>query len=154
MFVHRHHKSSAKAKSGEKPELISHLSVFLLAGFMAVLFFAVTANEGSSSSFKSKARGYSDLTVSEHTSFSSSSLKYGDQNSAGLSANNSSSEAQELTGRKKIEQLIAEEKLQSAAEECATLRQEAQKANDLTLWTWALITEAQLRAAAGEIEKA
>ncbi|MGB4298011.1 MAG: alpha-2-macroglobulin family protein [Candidatus Saccharicenans sp.] len=154
MFIHRHHKSSAKAKSGKKPELISHRSVFLLAGFMAVLFFAVTANEGSSSSFKSKARGYFDLTVSEHTSSSSSSLKYGDQNSGGLSANSSSSEAQELTGRKKIEQLIAEEKLQSAAEECAALRQEAQKANDPSLCTWALITEAQLRAAVGEIEKA
>jgi len=154
MFVQRHHKSSAKAKSGKKPELISHLSVFLLAGFMAFLFFAVAANEGGSSSLKDNEQEYSNFTANEHTSSSSSSLEYEDQNSTGLSANNNSFDSQELTGRKKIEQLIAEEKLQSAAGECAALRQEAQKANDPSLWTWALITEAQLRAAMGEIEKA
>ncbi len=136
------------------PCFFAHLSVSLLAGFMAVLFFAVAAKEGSSSSFKSNARGYSDLTISEHTSSSSSSLKYKGQSSTGVSANNNSSDTQELTGRKKIEQLIAEEKLNSAADECPLLRQQARQANDLSLWTWALITEAQLRAAAGEIDKA
>ncbi|HQM74758.1 MAG TPA: hypothetical protein PLL62_05940, partial [Candidatus Saccharicenans sp.] len=67
MFVHRHQKSPANGKSGKEPKRISHLSVFLLAGFIAVIFTVVAATEQSSSSFKSKAPGYSDLTVSEHT---------------------------------------------------------------------------------------
>ncbi|HUM80072.1 MAG TPA: MG2 domain-containing protein, partial [Candidatus Saccharicenans sp.] len=55
---------------------------------------------------------------------------------------------------KKIEQLIAEEKLQSAVDECTLLRQQALQANDSSLCTWTLITEAQLRISLGETEKA
>jgi len=154
MFVHRHQKSPANGKSGKEPKRISHLSVFLLAGFIAVIFTVVAATEQSSSSFKSKAPGYSDLTVSEHTSSASFSLKYEEQNSTGPSTNKNSSDSQELTGRKKIEQLIAEEKIKSAVDECTLLRQQARQANDSSLWTWTLITEAQLRTSLGETEKA
>jgi len=52
MFVHRHQKSSANGKSGKEPKLISHLSVFLLASFIAVLFPVVAATELSSTNFE------------------------------------------------------------------------------------------------------
>jgi len=155
MLVHRYHQSSAKGKSAKKPALTSHyLSVLFLAGLLTALFLPVAANERHSFGLKDNEQEYSNFTANEHTSSSRSSLKYKGQNSTGVSTNKNSSDTQELTGRKKIEQLIAEEKLQSAAEECPLLRQQARQANDPSLWTWSLITEAQLRAAVGEIERA
>ncbi|MDD8021003.1 MAG: alpha-2-macroglobulin family protein [Acidobacteriota bacterium] len=109
-------------------------------------FLAVDFGSSLSSSINN------ETTSSAYTLVEKSSEDSFRTTSSGVNTKPDSS--QELTGRKKIEQLIAEEKLQSAAGECAALRQEAQKANDPSLWTWALITEAQLRAAVGEIEKA
>ena len=49
------------------------------------------------------------------------------------------------TIRKSVEKLIAEQKFEAAAAECARVREDARKRGDTTLWTWALIREGQLR---------
>ncbi|HNS06200.1 MAG TPA: hypothetical protein PKH53_09360, partial [Candidatus Saccharicenans sp.] len=99
MFVHRHHQSSAKGKSGKKPALTSYyLSVLFLAGLLTALFLPVAANERHSFSLKDNEQEYSNFTANEHTSSSRSSLKYKGQNSTGVSTNKNSSDTQELTG--------------------------------------------------------
>ena len=47
--------------------------------------------------------------------------------------------------REAVDKLIAEQKFEAAAAECARIREEARKSGDTTLWTWALIREGQLR---------
>jgi len=47
--------------------------------------------------------------------------------------------------REAVEKLINEQKFEAAAAECARLRDDARKQGDVTLWTWALIREGQLR---------
>ena len=47
--------------------------------------------------------------------------------------------------REAVQKLIDEQKLEAAAAECARIREEARAKNDVTLWTWALIREGQLR---------
>ena len=47
--------------------------------------------------------------------------------------------------REAVEKLIAEQKFEAAAAECARIREDARKNGDATLWTWALIREGQLR---------
>ncbi len=47
--------------------------------------------------------------------------------------------------REAVDKLVAEQKFEAAAAECARVRDEARKAGDDALWTWALIKESQLR---------
>ncbi len=47
--------------------------------------------------------------------------------------------------REAVDKLVAEQKFEAAASECARVREAARKANDAPLWTWALIKESQLR---------
>ncbi len=47
--------------------------------------------------------------------------------------------------REAVDKLIAEQKFEAAAAECARIREDARKRGDTTLWTWALIREGQLR---------
>ena len=47
--------------------------------------------------------------------------------------------------REAVEKLIAEQKFEAAAAECARIREDARKSGDTTLWTWSLIREGQLR---------
>ena len=49
--------------------------------------------------------------------------------------------------RKTLDKLIDEEKFEEAAKEAARIREAAKRKGDQTAWTWALIKEAQLRAA-------
>jgi alpha-2-macroglobulin len=49
--------------------------------------------------------------------------------------------------RKRIDQLIGEQKFEEAAKEAARIRSEAKRAGDERLWAWALIREVQLRTA-------
>jgi hypothetical protein len=47
--------------------------------------------------------------------------------------------------RQAVEKLIAEQKFEAAAAECARIRDAARQKGDTTLWAWALIREGQLR---------
>ncbi|MCX6569653.1 MAG: MG2 domain-containing protein, partial [Candidatus Aminicenantes bacterium] len=49
--------------------------------------------------------------------------------------------------RQAVKKLVEEQKFEAAAEETARFREEAKKAGDNPLWTWALIKEGQLRTA-------
>ncbi|MFZ2054828.1 MAG: alpha-2-macroglobulin family protein [Candidatus Aminicenantales bacterium] len=55
--------------------------------------------------------------------------------------------AQQKLDRKRIDQLIDEQKFEAAAKEAARLREQARGAGDDAGWTWALIKEVQLRTA-------
>ncbi|MBP1768772.1 MAG: hypothetical protein H6P98_2887, partial [Candidatus Aminicenantes bacterium] len=54
---------------------------------------------------------------------------------------------QQKLDRKRLDQLVSEEKFEEAAKEAARLREEAKKAGDDSGWAWALIKEVQLRIA-------
>ena len=56
-------------------------------------------------------------------------------------------QARGKAARQAVEKLVAEQKFEAAAEEAARVREEAKKAGDNSLWTWALIKEGQLRTA-------
>ncbi len=56
-------------------------------------------------------------------------------------------QARGKAARQAVEKLVAEQKFEAAAEEAARIREEAKKAGDNSLWTWALIKEGQLRTA-------
>jgi hypothetical protein len=56
-----------------------------------------------------------------------------------------SDQARGKAAREAVEKLIAEQKFEAAAAECARIRGEARKNGDTALWTWALIREGQLR---------
>ena len=47
--------------------------------------------------------------------------------------------------RQGVDKLVDEQKFEAAAAEAARIREEARKAGDNSLWTWALIKEGQLR---------
>ncbi|MDH4197676.1 MAG: hypothetical protein OEW05_09735, partial [Candidatus Aminicenantes bacterium] len=55
--------------------------------------------------------------------------------------------ARDRAARQTVEKLIDEEKYEAAAAEAARIREEARRAGNVTLWTWALIKEGQLRTA-------
>jgi alpha-2-macroglobulin len=71
--------------------------------------------------------------------------------SPGVDPSSSSSSRQSATSdrpdRKRVDQLINEQKFEEAATEAGRIREAARHAGDETLWTWALIKEAQLRTA-------
>jgi uncharacterized protein YfaS (alpha-2-macroglobulin family) len=54
---------------------------------------------------------------------------------------------QQKLDRKRLDQLVSEEKFEEAAKEAARLREEAKRAGDDSGWAWALIKEVQLRIA-------
>ncbi|MGZ5454880.1 MAG: hypothetical protein ACXWHJ_11680, partial [Candidatus Aminicenantales bacterium] len=54
-------------------------------------------------------------------------------------------EAAGQASRAAVEKLIAEQKFEAAAAECARIRDDARKRGDNALWAWALIKEGQLR---------
>ncbi len=56
-------------------------------------------------------------------------------------------QARGKAARLAVEKLIEEQKFEAAAAEAARIREEAKKAGDNSLWTWALIKESQLRTA-------
>ncbi len=56
-----------------------------------------------------------------------------------------SQQPSDKSARDAVEKLISEQKFEAAAAECARLREEARKRGDVSLWTWTLIREGQLR---------
>ena len=56
-----------------------------------------------------------------------------------------SGQASSQATRKSVEKLIAEQKFEAAAAECARIREDARRRGDTTLWAWSLIREGQLR---------
>lgn len=56
-------------------------------------------------------------------------------------------QARGKAARQAVEKLVEEQKFEAAAAEAARIREEAKKAGDNSLWTWALIKEGQLRTA-------
>ncbi|MCX6569664.1 MAG: MG2 domain-containing protein, partial [Candidatus Aminicenantes bacterium] len=59
----------------------------------------------------------------------------------------SAPQARGKAARQAVEKLVEEQKFEAAAAECARIREEAKRAGDNSLWTWALIKEGQLRTA-------
>lgn len=59
----------------------------------------------------------------------------------------SPSAMQSKAAKDAVEKLVAEQKLEAAAAECARLRAEARASGDAALWAWTLIKEGQLRTA-------
>ncbi len=68
-------------------------------------------------------------------------------NSDNLGLSSIPSQRQLKLDRKRLDQLVSEEKFEEAAKEAARLREEAKKAGDDSGWAWALIKEVQLRIA-------
>src|SRR5512140_1148197 len=64
---------------------------------------------------------------------------------SGASGTPESGQVRAKAAREAVEKLIAEQKFEAAAAECARIREDARKNGDVTLWTWALIREGQLR---------
>ncbi|MGZ7066299.1 MAG: alpha-2-macroglobulin family protein, partial [Candidatus Aminicenantales bacterium] len=63
------------------------------------------------------------------------------------SQSSGSSQSGEEMSRKALDKLIGEQKFEEAAKEAARIREAAKRKGDQTVWTWALIKEAQLRTA-------
>ncbi len=86
--------------------------------------------------------------VANHPCPADAELNAGDNGTAGpahavLVAGDNGAVGQ--ASRAAVEKLIAEQKFEAAAAECARIRDDARKRGDNALWTWALIREGQLR---------
>jgi uncharacterized protein YfaS (alpha-2-macroglobulin family) len=62
-------------------------------------------------------------------------------------SNGNAAQAGEGLSRKRLDQLISEQKFEEAAKEAGRIREAARHANNESVWAWALIKEVQLRTA-------
>ncbi len=68
-------------------------------------------------------------------------------NPENLGLSSMSAEPQQKLDRKRLDQLVSEQKFEEAAKEAARLREDAKRKGDEAGWAWALIKEVQLRTA-------
>ena len=142
------HKSPLKHSFRKLGPAVPAMAV--LAAVLAVGLFAVVSDHPCPVAMRLVAGG-AEASVSapdQAPASADAGLVAGDAEAAGpadagLVADDSGAAGQ--ASRAAVEKLIAEQKFEAAAAECARIRDDARKRGDNALWAWALIKEGQLR---------